>query len=667
MGGGRYKRRRLAALTCWLLGAPIFAVVTPAVAAPDPAEVERLAQTFFRSPRFSLPELSPDGKRLAVYFREAGREMIVVRELPDGQPRPVVQLPDPEARLSWIHWASEHRLLFGVEEPMAGVRPPRPRRTRLYGIDADGSNHVHLARNWAQLILVGHGDFQHEDDVVDFLDDDPGHILISIRKPTEYYPGVYKLNVTTGGLERVVVPMDGVSRWYSDHLGRVRAGYGYEHGAFKTFARKDPKGQFVQLSSQSLGESGISFEGFSPKPEILLVSAEGDGDRSRLYEFDLENLRLGREIFAHERVDVPSWLELSETGVLEAVGFLADGPERHFVDPAAARRQKLLDNALPGRFNRVVSETPARDLAIVLSDSDVRAPEYLLLNRTTKKMELLFARYPTLRAKKLAPMRHVVIESRDGLTIPAYLTEPIRGKGEAADQKPPAIIYPHGGPSARDYRSFDLVVQYFASLGFVVLQPNFRGSTGYGSEFLAAGFQEWGLAMQDDLTDSVEWLVEAGLVDPDRVCIYGASYGGYAALMGLVKTPKRFRCAGAYAAPTDLVMMLKHDRGYMFSDQNAPLVGKTSKDRARLHQTSPLLRAGLIRSPVFLAHGEDDERVHVAHATKLAKALKKQGTPVELMLIPHEAHSFRDEARRIEYYSRLGQFLIANTRPRQSP
>lgn len=626
----------------------------------DPSKVRALAEKFFRNARFTGPVISPDAKRLAVHFSQDGREMLVVRALPDGQPTPIVQLPDPEARLRWLRWVSEDRLLFSVEEPLrSGGPPPRPRRSRLYAIDADGSGHLHLARNWVKAILIGRGEFQWEDQVVDFLDSDPDHVLISIRKPTDSYPGVYRLDVSDGGLKPVVPRLDGVYQWYSDHEGQVRAGYGYEHEKYRLFARADAKKKFEPISEYEWAEDHVHFEGFSFEPQKIYVAKAGEDGVDSLYEYDLTTKTLGPEVFSYPKFNVPAWLEFSdERRVLAEVGYFAEGPERHFLDTEAARVQEILDKALPGTFNRITSESRDGSIAVVRSTSDTQAPRYHLFDRNKKTLAFLFSSLPALDYESLAPMQAVSYKARDGLTIPGYLTLPKDGPSQGL----PAVVYPHGGPSARDIRGFDLVTQYLAALGFAVLQPNYRGSTGYGEDHLAAGLQEWGLAMQDDITDGVDWLVESGVADPARVCIYGASYGGYAALMGLVKTPEKFRCAAAYAAPTDLVMLLKHGRGYLFSDQNVPYIGSTSKDRQRLQETSPLQNVDRIRAPVLLAHGEDDDRVHVAHSTKLAKALKKAGKPVEITIIPDEAHSFRDEARRIEYYARLGSFLLENTK-----
>ncbi|MFQ5527591.1 MAG: prolyl oligopeptidase family serine peptidase [Thermoanaerobaculia bacterium] len=662
LGGALWTRRR------WRFALAI-AVLTVAGVAPGGASgtsVDELAERFFKNARFSEPEISPDGKRIAVVYSEAGKEMIVVRSLAGGQAVPIVGLPDPEARLRWLRWVSDERLLFGVEEPYdLGAPPPRPRRTRLYAIDANGSNHVHLGQNWGTFILGRRrSSFQHEDDIIDFLEDDPNHVLISIRNPTESYPDVYRLSVSNGGVERVLPMEDGISTWYADHEGRVRAGFGYHHEKYRLVARPDVTGDFEELGEYESGGDWLGFEGFSFDSEIIYVSKANDDGVSALYEYDLSAMSAGREIFARPGFDVPSWLEFSkERRVLTAIGYRAQGPERHFVDEIAEKQQKALDAVLPKTFNRIVSKTADESAAIVLASSDSRPPRYYLFDVPNKKLSFLFWRFPDLAHVQFADEKPVAYTARDGMSIPGYLTLPrVR-----SSEKLPLIVYPHGGPTSRDVLGFERAVQFFAALGFAVFQPNFRGSSGYGDEHRRSGYRQWGLSMQDDITDGVKWLVKTGVADPARVCIYGASYGGYAALMGLVKTPELFRCAAAYAAPTDLVMLLNHQRGYVFADSNRPLLGSTSKDKARLVATSPLKNIDKIRVPVFLAHGEDDDRVHVAHSQKLAKALQKAGKPVELIVIEDEAHSFRDESKRIELFQRLGAFVLENTIPKAEP
>jgi len=235
--------------------------------------------------------------------------------------------------------------------------------------------------------------------------------------------------------------------------------------------------------------------------------------------------------------------------------------------------------------------------------------------------------------------------------------------GETA--KLPLIVNPHGGPWARDHWGFNPEVQFLASRGYAVLQMNFRGSTGYGRKLLESGYGQWGLAMQDDITDGVRWAIEQGIADPKRVAIYGASYGGYAAMAGLAFTPELYRCAVNYVGVTDIELLLRTipQSWEPARDALETMTGNARIDRARLESTSPLKNADKIRAPVFFAYGERDDRVDMKHATRLASRLKANGVEVEFMSRPDEGHGYRRWKNKIAFYKALEAFLAKHLAP----
>jgi dipeptidyl aminopeptidase/acylaminoacyl peptidase len=250
-------------------------------------------------------------------------------------------------------------------------------------------------------------------------------------------------------------------------------------------------------------------------------------------------------------------------------------------------------------------------------------------------------------------MDPVGFRARDGLEIPGYLTLPTGRAGAPL----PTILYLHGGPSARDVWGYDPTVQFLASRGFAVFQPNFRGSSGYGRRHAELGHEQWGLAMQDDVEDAARWLIEGGIADPDRIGIYGVGYGGYAALMALVKTPDAFAAGASLAGVTDLHAML-NDEAWLRSDRRSErTVGGWWSDWTRLRETSPAKHADRIRAPVLIAHGGADDVVHVRHAGKMAAALEKHGREVETLLYPGEVQGFVHERNRIDFHERLAEFF----------
>jgi dipeptidyl aminopeptidase/acylaminoacyl peptidase len=250
-------------------------------------------------------------------------------------------------------------------------------------------------------------------------------------------------------------------------------------------------------------------------------------------------------------------------------------------------------------------------------------------------------------------MQPVAFQARDGLEIPGYLTRPTG----AAPAPLPTILYLHGGPSTRDVWGWDPTVQFLASRGFAVFQPNFRGSTGYGRRHAELGHEQWGLAMQDDIEDAAHWLIARGITDPRRIGIYGADYGGYAALMALVKTPELFAAGASLAGVTDLIAMLNDEAWCRSGPRSEQTVGSWWSDRTRLRETSPAQRADRILAPVLIAHGTADDAVHVRHAERMAEALEAGGGQVETLLYPGEVQGFVDEGKRIDFYERLAEFF----------
>jgi len=623
---------------------------------PNP---DQLAQSFFRLPLISGVKISPSGTHVAALYAVEGKEMIVVRPVEGGNAVPIVTLPDPEARFRWLEWANETRILFSVEELAPRKTPPKSMRTRLYGIDRDGTNHDHLARNWRRNLFLGRGDIQFEDRIIDLLESDPKHLLISIRTHPDH-ASAYRMKVNDGGLERVVDPVESVWTWHADHSGVLRAGSGYQNKNWRLFARASQEKEFQEMATAGLfDDEALFFEGFSPDPNLIYVSTWSEGFTA-LFELDLSTRTLSERLFSQPGFDVPRWLELSDDGqTLLAAGYWGDKRERHFFDEAARQRQQKIDQRLSGVFNEIVSETLDRSRVIIEARGDTTPPTFYLYAPDEGSLTLIAVTLPDLADLRLSPTKSVTYKARDGKEIPGYLTLP---SGIASNDLP-LVMLPHQGPTGRDIWDWDPTVQFLAQLGFAVMQPNYRGSSGFGREYHKAGLQQWGLAMQDDVTDGVRWLVEQGIVDPTRVCIFGSGYGGYAALMGLIKNPDLYRCAASYAGPTDLLMLLNHDRGYMFSEINVPFIGSSIRDRRRLRETSPLENIETIRAPVLLGHGEDDERVHVSHSTKLAKALEKADKPVQLIVLENESHSFRAESGRIRFFAALGHFLLENTQP----
>ncbi|MGH7336946.1 MAG: alpha/beta hydrolase family protein, partial [Myxococcota bacterium] len=390
--------------------------------------------------------------------------------------------------------------------------------------------------------------------VIHWRPDDPERVLINWWPSSEVGASALLARMRDGFPKEVVAATPGVNVWYADHQGRVRAGSGRSEDGINAIvvARVDDRAPFTELTGVGISqETDFEFAGFDADPTIVYLTAIGASGRRELFAYDLAR-RLRRAVHADERFDVGSLVHSPIDGALWAVEVDAEKPELHFFDKKAEREHAAIDNALAGTTNRIVSFDRDAKHAIVVVSGDTNPPDYYRYDRARKRMDFLFTGNPNLDRNRLSTTKPVRYTARDGLAISAYLTVPHGSSGKNL----PAIVYVHDGPSERASWGWDPVVQFLASRGFAVFQPNYRGSTGYGREHERMGYGQWGLAMQDDLADGVRWLVSEGIANSTRVGAYGVGYGGYAALLAAAKTPELFRAAASFGAVTDLVDLL---------------------------------------------------------------------------------------------------------------
>ena len=627
--------------------------------APAPPEPEGLppAAAFFRAPVLSHLALSPDGTRIAGVTARDGVQVLVVRPTRGGAIQFLAKLDEPGQRIAMLGWPSDDRILVSVEMRSQAAVGVRARQTRLLSVPLDGSSPSYLGRNWPHQQWS-----QFQDQIIDWLWDDPEHVLINWWEPGENGASVRRVHVGSGNLSSVVSPIASVHTWAADHRGQVRAGWGYARSGtrYLLYARIRPDDRFEKvIEFDPFVERGFVFAAFSEDPAKIYVISSGEAGREAVCLFDLATKQLGPLVFGHPEVDVTALHGSARDGRLLAVEYETDRPRLHFLDEEAKSQQAALDRRFPGTTNRIVARDRAERNAIVAVSADTVPPRYYLWDREREQLEPLVEAYPDLDPATLSPMKPISYRARDGLQIPAYLTLP-----RAAPPGPgPAILYVHGGPTARDVWGWEPTVQFLASRGFAVLQPNYRGSSGYGTRHRELGYRQWGLAMQDDLADAARWLVERGIADPRRIGIYGASYGGYAALMALAKDPELFAAGASLAGVTDLITLLNDDEWYGLDDWNQPLLGSSWSDRKRLQETSPAQNAERMHAPVLIAHGIDDPRVHVKHAELMADALEGRGVPVETHLYRGEVHGFIDERNEIDFHARLGAFFARHLAP----
>ena len=628
-------------------------------------------KTFFSNPTMSRPAMSADGATLAVVYSVGDQQTVFSLGVALGsKPVALVKFNDPETRLAWLAWANTNRLLISADSRNPFSVGVRSRMRQLFGVDRDGKNFGWLGKNWElygqlQIPVI------YQDQIVHWTPTVPDSVLIEYRSPYESSPDVMRMNVSNGRVAVAQPRANDIQDWHADPQGNVRAGEATTAtNLYRLFARIAAKDKLeLVIEHPIFGDGGPTFAGFHADPGKLYVRAMQDG-RSAIFEFDILTRKVGPEVFSHKQVDVE---DLQRDAGMEAsvVGahYVVDRPEIHFFDSMARYQYSELSREFKRQlgsemFHEVVSQSVDGNQQILEVSSDIQPPVYYYHDRAKWALARVLESRPGLGPQNLAPMQRITYRSRDGLAISGYLTLP-RG---VEPKNLPVVVNVHGGPWSRDLIQWDPEVQVLANRGFAVLQINFRGSTGFGKELLEAGYREWGQKIQDDISDGVQWLIANGTADPDRIGIMGGSYGGYATLVGLTKTPKLYRAGAAYASVTDIGFLISDDKWYDWGYKwHETMVGGERGDQERLRQASPLRNVANVRVPVLLGHGEDDQRVHVRQSRRMAEALRKAGKEVQYLEFPNEIHGFRLEANRVQWYEALVAFFEKNLAPRARP
>ncbi|HKU14367.1 MAG TPA: S9 family peptidase [Steroidobacteraceae bacterium] len=621
---------------------------------------------FFVNPPISRPTLSDDGNTYALIRSQGDLQAIFSVSVATGEWVPLAKVDDPETRLAWIEWANSKRLFISAQARDRNVVGVRSRTTRLFGVDSDGKNFSMLGRHWP---LFGQGQLSvaYQDRIVHWTPADPQTVLIELWPPNEDSPSVMRMDVDTGRLARAQPRTAGIRNWYADAAGHIRAGDRAAGTSYRLYARIDPDADLELVMERPLfGQRGPEFAGFHADPALLYVLAPHEG-RDALFEFDIRTRALGKLVFAHPEVDVTGvYREAGPESRVVGVRYTVDRPEIHFFDPADAQEHRRLAAAFQQEFgvpmqHERISRSHDGVRQLIEVSSEIQPPVYYFFDRSRNYLARILEQRPGIKAAALSPTRRVNYQARDGMQIPAYLTLP---KGHAA-RNLPLIVDVHGGPWTRDRIEWDPEVQVLANRGFAVLQVNFRGSAGFGYRHLEAGYRQWGRKIQDDITDGVRWAIEQGIADADRIGIMGSSYGGYATLVGLTKTPELYRAGAAYAAVTDIEFLLSDDKWYDWgADWHETMIGGERGDKSRLREDSPLRLVDAIRAPVLLGHGTDDQRVHVRQSQRMAEALRKARKQYEYLEFPNEHHGFLLEANRVKWYETLVAFFQRNLEPR---
>ncbi|WP_273844520.1 S9 family peptidase [Rubrobacter calidifluminis] len=482
----------------------------------------------------------------------------------------------------------------------------------------------------------------------------PEKILIELNRRNPELHDACALDLKSGELELLAENPGNVAGWLADADLRVRgAATVYPDGSLGLLFREDEHAEWREILRWS-AEDGLSSGpvGFSGDGRRIFLRDSRGADAARLVELDTETDEI--QVLAEDpRYDVSEVLVHPETREVQAVAFARARTEWEVIDEEIREDFEAIRSLHPGDFS-VVSRDREDRRWIVAFTADDGPGSFYSYDRKSREGTLLFHDRPALADYTLAKMEPISFTSRDGLRIEGYLTLP-----PGARKPLPMVLDVHGGPWARDEWGYDPEAQWLANRGYACLQVNYRGSTGYGKRFLNAGNKEWGGRMHDDLVDAVRWAVEEGIADPERVAIYGGSYGGYAALVGAAFTPDLFRCAVDIVGPSNLITLINTIPPYWkplistFTER----VGNPKTEEEFLKSRSPLFRAQDIKIPLLIAQGANDPRVKRAESEQIVSALKENGVEHEYLLFEDEGHGFARPENRLKFYAAAERFL----------
>jgi dipeptidyl aminopeptidase/acylaminoacyl peptidase len=595
------------------------------------------------------PIISPDGQKL-VFRERIGKETYIGIKPIDSDAIKRFGLPEKHS-LNWYRWASDNRLLISV----TGVG-------YIYGIELPISGLIVYDMVTEKSQKLGTAAQGLDGDNILYLDPNGEYLLMSIQKSVFDNPGVYRVGIADNSLTEIIKPQNDIWRWMADDQGIVRMGFAYSRFSTKIYYRRSNDQEFRLISKikdsdtdEEKEESLIDISRIVAGRDDGYILSNKETGRFALYKFNYLTREIGDLVFAHPENDITGF-ELTDDGTaIESLRYTDARDRIMWFDPLLKKRQESLDAALPGQEAWMQSRSRDGSKFVVLTTSPTDPGSYALFEPKARKLHRFAAVNDLLDPAHLAETKYVRYPSRDGLMIPAYLTLPV---GRAAKGLP-LIILPHGGPyGVRDTLDYNTEVQFLANRGYAVLQPNFRGSDSYGEDYYKKGEGQIGRAMQDDLDDGMDWLAKDGVIDPARVCIVGSSYGGYAAMWGVIRNPERYRCAASFAGVTDFKAQLKYDSKSLKSRY-----AREWKDKVRgeedfdLDTVSPAQNAAKLVRPLLLTHGDEDSNVPYSQFKKMMAALKKAKKPVDSHTYEDEGHGFEDHANEKDWLDRLEAFL----------
>jgi dipeptidyl aminopeptidase/acylaminoacyl peptidase len=593
-------------------------------------------EVLFGNPEKARPQISADGKMISYLASVDGVLNVWVKTIGKTDDRQITF--DTTQGIIFYGWTADSKNILYVQDQEGNEN------YRLYSV----SLRTGKIKDYTPFENV-------RVRVVAWDTDFPKELIISMNKRNPQIYDVYRLNLRNGKMRMIAENPGNIVSWIADEDFKLRGAVAINaEGGSDLLIREDEKSEWRTLVSWDFENNASSYpQRFSADGSYIYLKDSRDANAARLVKVNVASGDI--EVIAEDpQYDVGPVMFHPQTAEVQGVSFMKERRHRVFFDEKVKADFEIINKLDEGDAG-LSDRNMADDIWLISFLKDDGPVSYYAYDRKTKRATFLFDHRPELNEYTLVEMEPISFKSRDGLTVHGYISFP----AGLERKNLPMVLNVHGGPSARDYWGYHPEAQWFANRGYVCLQVNFRGSTGYGKDFLNAGNKEWGGKMHDDLVDAVNWAIENGYADPERIAIYGGSYGGYAALVGATFTPDLFCCAVDMFGPSNLITFLKTIPPYWKPMQESMYkrVGHPEKDAEFLKSRSPLFWVDSIRIPMLIAQGANDPRVKQTESEQIVEAMKEKGIDYQYMLFEDEGHGFMKEENRLEFFAEAEKFL----------
>lgn len=601
-------------------------------------------EDFFRNSERTGYQLSPDGSYISYMAPYKDRLNVFVRRVDETDEHAIRITNETERSVAGYMWADNQRLLYMKDT--AGDE-----NYQLYGVHRDGSDdRAYTAFDGVRTSLI------------DDLEEQLGVVMIGMNKRNPEVFDPYRLNIETGELTLLAENPGNIQGWMTDHDGRLRVATAIVDGVNTQILYRDTEDEPFRPVLTTNFRDVVSFMEFTPDNKEVYAATNLHRDKTILVRMNPATCEELEVLYENERYDIASISYSRKRKKLLSVYCTGHKePVRHYFDAEEEQLRQRIKAHFPNQRYGIADTDKAEENYLIYVGGDRTRGSYWHYNALTDEAKKIADLAPWIKSDEMNAMHPVCYTTRDGLQIEAYLTLPDGLTPDTAKQLP-VVVNPHGGPWARDCWGYSSEVQFLSNRGYAVFQMNFRGSTGYGRHFLEASYKQWGLKMQDDITDGVKWLIEQGIANPKRIAIYGGSYGGYATLAGLTFTPDLYACGIDYVGVSNLFTFMQTIPPYWrpMLEMMYEQVGHPEHDADQLAATSPALHADKIKVPLFVAQGANDPRVNKSESDQMVEALRQRGVVVEYMVKDNEGHGFHNQENRFDFYRAMERFLKAH-------